>query len=433
MDTAQIRREFGSALSLLAREERRLLGGAVLVVLGYAVWVGATGAAINYGTDFAGEPLSVSTWSSTTTAVFALVTLLWVVVPAAVVTRLVDGAITNSSGNIASQYRVHHPFVLVAPFLLLALLITAAGIGAGTFPTPLFGVVAALGLFALVRTVAASYRAFSFSHPLLVKAFLFLALSVTAIATLAGAATVADREAFVEDAAAGIADLLGFGSVETFLVGETVVNGVTIPYLLAAAAGVPAGLTLVYVVVQLLVAGVQRYQRPDVPRADLRTGQRYPDFARPVSESTPTDISKQSSAGASDTGSSSSTSSSASPTSSSGSSPSTASSSASSSGTTASATGTGDTDTGTDDDEDEEEEDDQEVEKADHTKVFTPPDDVDGVGIDDGPSAGGAMTGTTSTDDSDESGYRCPSCDDRFGPDASFEYCPTCGSELEEE
>jgi rRNA maturation endonuclease Nob1 len=65
-----------------------------------------------------------------------------------------------------------------------------------------------------------------------------------------------------------------------------------------------------------------------------------------------------------------------------------------------------------------------------HTKVFKPPsgDDLD---VDDGASD----ASTTSSEETavvSESGYVCPSCEDRYGADASFDYCPTCGSELEE-
>jgi RNA polymerase subunit RPABC4/transcription elongation factor Spt4 len=72
--------------------------------------------------------------------------------------------------------------------------------------------------------------------------------------------------------------------------------------------------------------------------------------------------------------------------------------------------------------DDEDDEDD-----VSHTKVFKPPSDDDF----DSPSTEASETTSEDTAVVSEDGYVCPSCEDRYGADASFDYCPTCGSELE--
>jgi hypothetical protein len=287
--------------------------------------------------------------------------------------------------------------------------------------------------------VPASYRVFSLSRPRLVELFVFLALAVAAVGIPVSAASVTGRQAIVDAAAAGIGASLGTSAVETLLLGSTTIAGTTVPYLLGAMAAVPTGLALLYGVVQVVVGGIQRVQKPEVPQKEIRAGQRHPNFARPTygdSSERSTNVSRTS---ASDGGSSV-----ASPTSGSGdsgatdsattSTTATASGSAADAGTdTADDTDTDDVDDGTDEGEDG----DDEFDDANHTRVFTPPADGGDVDFDagtdttaaggSGSTAGGEETAVVS-----ESGYRCPSCDDRFDADASFRFCPTCGSELEE-
>ena len=436
MDTAQIRREFVGSIRLLGAGEARLLAGAVAVAVGFAVWVGATGAALNFGLDLGEQPTSVAAWEATSTVALGLVVLLWVVLPAVAVTYLVDRAVTNANGNVHQRYRVTHPFLLVAPFLLLFAVGVVVAVGLGSVPGPLLAGLSVVGLFALVRTVPASYRVFSFSRPRFVEFSLCLALAVDAIAIPVSAATLTGRQAMVDAAAAGIGAKFGTTAVETLLVGSTTVGGLTVPNLLAATAGVPVALTLLYFVVQLVVAQVTRMRSPDVPRGELRTGQRYPDFAHPMhgkstddstattsSGSTSTTTSSSTTATAGSAGTSSTSSGSASGSASAGS----AGGSAATTSTPASTATTGsgastETASVADAPDDEDDEDD-----VSHTKVFKPPSDDDF----DSPSTEASETTSEDTAVVSEDGYVCPSCEDRYGADASFDYCPTCGSELE--
>jgi hypothetical protein len=425
MDTARIRRELGGSIRLLWAREQWLWGGVVAVLAGFALWVGATGAALNYGADFAGQPLSVSAWSTTTTVVFATVTVLWVVAPALLVTSLVDRYVTNVSGNVHTHYRVDHPVLLVVPFLLLVVAGVAGAVALGTVPTALAAALLAVGLLVLVRTLAYSYRVFSFSVPILVEAALVVSLAATAVALLVGAATLAGRRTFVENAADGVADLVGSPTVADVLTGTTTAGPVTVSTLLGLAAALPTGLAVVYILVQNAVGLVSRLREPDVPRSQLRTGQRYPDFARPIAEQSAPATSSDPNAPTSPDSPGNGASGSASQGDSSG---------TSATADTETAAADGASDAGKSADVGEESTDD-----VSHTKVFTAPDDdeFDGAvpGVDDVPGTDGGdeETAVVGNAGGGADGYRCPTCDDHFGPDTDFAYCPTCGTELQSE
>jgi hypothetical protein len=420
MDTARIRRELGGSIRLLWAREQWLWGGVVAVLAGFVLWVGATGAALNYGADFAGQPLSVSAWSTTTTVVFATVTVLWVVAPALLVTSLVDRYVTNVSGNVHTHYRVDHPFLLVVPFLLLVVAGVAGAVAVGTVPAALAAALLAVGLLVLVRTLAYSYRVFSFSVPILVEAALFVSLATTAVALLVGAATLAGRRTFVENAADGVADLAGSPTVADVLTGTTTAGPVTVSTLLGLAAALPTGLAVAYILVQNAVGLASRFRKPDVPRSQLRTGQRYPEFAHPIAEGSagdtsgdpsgrPSPDSTASGSGSQDASSATDTTADAKP-----------------------AAADGASDAG----EPADEGDDDPTDDVSHTKVFTAPDeefDGDVPGVDNVPGTDGGNDGTAVVGDSGGDGYRCPTCDDHFGPDTDFAYCPTCGTELQSE
>lgn len=452
MDTARIGREITATFRLLVTEERRLLGGAALTAIAYALWVGITGVALRYGTEAAGMAFSTTTWNSTTTLILGLGGFLWVILPAGVVTYLTGGALTNASGSVRQYYRFKHPSLLAVPFLLLFAIGLGAGVALGQIPVYLFGILSVFGLFALVRTIAVSYRVFSFSRPLLVKTFLFLSLALTAVTILVSAATVAGRDAILATVTSGITERLGTSAVETYLTESISLGGVTVPYLLGVSTLLPAVLSLLYLGLQFVAGLINRVQKPDVSRSKVRTGQRHPDFAKPVSTSSSNSRStrvKSSSSGASTqtaaNGGSSSSAGSSTATSSS-STTSTASTSSDSSGqsttTTADTESTSSTESqsgvaGTDDDE-------ATSDDTSHTKVFTPPaddedDDSGEISADEFESLvpenddSGGTTESETAVVQEKSGYRCPSCDDRFDAGASFEFCPTCGSELEEE
>jgi hypothetical protein len=429
MDSARIRRELSGSIRLLWARERWLWSGLFAVLAGFAFWVGATGVAMNYGAEFAGQPLSVMAWSATTTAVFAVVTVLWVLVPAAVVTYLVTGYVTNVSGNVHTHYRVDHPFTFVAPFLGLFLAGAGGAVALGTVPAALAGALVAVGLLVLVRTLAYSYRVFSFSVPLVVQAALFASLAVTAVALLVSVATLAGRRAFVEAAATGIAGVVGSTTVADVLTGTTTAGPVTVPTLLGLAAVLPAVLALGYILVQNLVGFLNRSRKPDVPRSRLRTGQRYPDFARPVSQSpdggaapTPSSGTATANGGTPSRPDSSSASATAAP---------------ADSSETATADDTGSESAGKGSEAESDCED--PADDVSHTRVFTAPDDggfdADVPNLDDGDDAGDdtAVVGGAGGTPIDSNGYRCPTCADTFGSGTNFAYCPTCGTELQPE
>ena len=411
MDTARIRRELRGSVRLLWTGERWLWGGAVAVLLGFGLWVGATGAALNYGVEFAGRSVSVVSWSPTTTVAFVTAFVLWVVAPAGIVTYLIDRSLRNVSGNVHTHYRVKHPFVLVAPVLLLFAIGAGAAVAVGDVPASLAGVLVAAGLLTLVRTTAYSYRVFSLSIPQLLHFSLFVSLAVTAGALLTGVATVGGRRALVTDTAAGVADLLGRPTIADAATGSTTAGPVTVPTLLGAGAALPAALAVGYVLVQSLVGLANRARSPDVPRSRLRTGQRYPEFARPTTEASAGDAPSRSTPDP----------------------PSDAPPSS----------GTADTATVSDNpDQSNETAVDEASDTLRHTKVFTTPDDdVDespAVGDTATPASAGragneetAVVGSADGDVPGGEGYCCSTCTETFGLETEFAYCPTCGTELE--
>lgn len=422
MDSALLSPELRGSVRLLWARERWLWGGLLAVLVGFALWVGATGAALNYGADFAGMPLSVAPWTSTTTAVFAAVVALWIVAPAALVTYLVDRYVTNVSGNVHTYYRVEHPILLVAPFLVLFGVGVGVAAAVGDVPAALAGVLVSVGLLALVRTLAYSYRVFSFSVPAVVQLSLFASLAVTAVALLTGVAVIAGRRAFVTNAAAGVGDLFGTGRVVDIVTGTTAVGPVTVSTLLGLAAVLPAGLAVAYLLVQALVGLGNRVREPDVPRSNLRTGQRYPEFAHPVSQRS---ADSGASRPATDTAASDTAG---------------AAASASAAPESATASDTANAADGVTDDEQSGTKETDDADDVSHTKVFTAPDDGDAEdipGLEDAETDSAGDSGAEETavigdaDDSAGDGYECPTCTETFDSGTDFAYCPTCGTELE--
>ncbi len=445
MDFPRIRRELAGSLRLLWTAELWLYGGAVTVLAGFILWVGATGGALAYGADFAGIELSVIEWSSATTVVFGVVAVLWLLAPAALVSYLLSRRLTNVSGNVHTHYRVQHPSLLVAPFVVLYALGIAVAVGLDEVTPALAGALTVVGLLVLIRTIAYSYRVFSLSVPLLLYAGLFLSLILVAVTILVGAGLVAGRRPFVEAAAAGVGDLLGTGVIEDIVLGSRTVGPVTVPTLPALTAGLPVGIAVLYILVQSASGLVARLRKPDVPRSKLRTGQRYPAFAHPISgqsagdTTTAGDTTVSDGAGTADSGVDESA----------------VAGAVGNAGAGGEAVEASDSDASGDDAGHETEADDA----VSHTRVYTAPDDADfdGTvpGVEDVPDAtpadeSGGMgpdteltdeygetavadesDETTSADDAD--GYRCPTCDTQFDPDTNFAYCPTCGTELQPE
>ena len=455
------REDLVSSFRLAVTEESRLFGAGLLALVVYALWVGLSGAALTFGADALNVSLSPEPWTGAKTGLAAVALLAWVVVPAAVAAWLLVGQLTNESGNIAQRYRYRHPGVLLAPpavLLAVALVATVALDG----PWPAFVVVVFAALFLLARTVAYGYRVFSLSAPRALAAAAALSFLALAVALLTGGATAAGREGYLEAVTEGFTGAVGADAAATIVTGSVTVAGATLPAAVVAAVAVPAGLSVLYLLVQTLGGGVNRVRKPDVPRSDLRTGQRYPDFARPTT-------SRAGGAGGSSTsGASSSPKASESPTAPTGSgagagpgstasSTKAATSSASSTGSRSSstdsspdpaapaeATGGG---TGNDSDDsptvDTGPADSQVTDDVSNTRVYTPPNDGDDgddplpFGADPGDGGDGAdtdvepgesaRTGTTGSTAGEEP--VCPDCDEPHDPGAVF--CPACGAALE--
>ncbi len=283
MDTGTIRDELVASIRLPVAEERRLTGGAVVALFAYGLWVGATAAALTYVVDFAGRSVTVDPWTTTTTVVFGVGVVLWLLAPAAVGTYAVSRGLTNVRGNIASWYRFNHPSLLVAPPLVVFAVLAGVGLSRGAVSEPLAVGLVVFGVFLLVRTVAYSYRVFRLSVPGLLLVFVFVSAVVVGAALLAGSATMAGRPALVGRVIDGVEGLVGIDL--GWLTGTRTVASVRVHPLPALAAAVPAGLSVLYLAGQTLASVVARLRQPAVPRSKLRTGQRYPRFARPTTAS----------------------------------------------------------------------------------------------------------------------------------------------------
>ena len=457
MDTGRLRRDLVTSLRLPLTGERRLFGGAVLALCAYALWVGATGAALSFGADVTGKPFSVGQGSTWTTVASGTTIVLWVLGPAGVGTFLLVRQLTNVSGNLEHHYRVQYPGVLVWPPLVGFAVAGATAVSLRAVTVPALVLLVVLGSYVLVRTLAYSYRVFSLSVPRLVQVFVFVSASVLTVTLLAGTATFAGRAAAVEETARALAALSGWSGLTGLVTGTTRVVGVAVPTLPGLAAGLPVGLSLTYLGPQVLAGLVSRGAGFTVPRSQLRTGQRHPEFARPTVNSSPangrgagspdrsgTDIdsddvdSPTARDSASNLGPVSSTDGDLSRSGGGGPSP-------GESGTEATS---------------------EAEDSVSHTRVFSPPDDFDadvadtpgevgspsgGRGDDTGPATTGPTDtaidsdpreprgerGTTDVEtdrsDRDGGGYSCPTCGDTFSGETTFAFCPTCGSELEPE
>ena len=125
------------------------------------------------------------------------------------------------------------------------------------------------GAYLLVRTVAYSYRVFSFSYPAVVLFGTFLTFLLYAIAGVVQLAAVVGQGEMVVDAVA----VLGV-SVDVY---GTVGSGpLAVPTVLAAGAVAPVAVAVGYLLVQSLVAAYVVRAEPTVDRGSLRAGQRNP-------------------------------------------------------------------------------------------------------------------------------------------------------------
>ncbi len=424
MDIGQIGDDAWTSLRTSWREEAWLPAGGILAAVVYPLWLGLTGAAVSFLAGAIAGDVTIQPWTSMTTALVALLGLLWVVGPAALATALTVGRVTNYNDNLRTGYRLRHPLLLLGPPLLvlgLGLIALAGTRSAGIVP---MGLLLAGAVWGAVRTTAYAYRVFSLSLPLIAWGLLFATASAISVATLVLGGLAIGRTALVADLLAGLATetgVTGLGSLHTSTVG---VAGVGIPTVLAAPIAVSVGGSLGYVAVQLPWSVVVRLWRPTVRRPELRTGQRYPRFARPTTSASPSNVSR---AGRTTT-----------PDASTGAADQT------------DGTGGGDEDASDasrpasvaadDGSDDETPEPDDEMDDVTHTRVFTAPDDADVAApadlVDDASedadtsgATGSLRDRETTVTDGSTPGGPCPDCGTSVAATATV--CPDCGTDLE--
>jgi len=260
MSDSHARLELRQSVSLLATEWWLLVGVVAGYVL-YGVWVVATGIAL--GSVAPSLATTVTTVGSTAVTAGTLVAaVLWLAVPALVVTRLLDRQLSNTSGNLVDRYRINHPGVLPALPGVLALLFAAAAVAVGpSAPVVALGAVASIHL--LVRTLAFGRRVYSFS-----PSPLFPVLTALSSGSLAAAWLV--HTPVLPEAVGRQAARAGVGPVV-----ETAIAGTTPATALGVLVAVPALLSGSYLAVQALVAYRVRARAP-LANPTKRGEQRYP-------------------------------------------------------------------------------------------------------------------------------------------------------------
>lgn len=405
------------------RQELWLPVGAPIVAVAYALWVGLTGAAVTYLAGAVAGSLTFDPWTGLTDLVVAMLALLWVVGPAAIAAVLVRDRVTNVRGNLATGYRLRHPLLLFLPPVAV-LGVGVAGLATVGATVPVLAVLVVGAGWLPVRTVAYAARVFSLSLPVVAHAVTFLTAAAVAVATLVLAAGAIGRGALVDAVTTGLAARTGVDGVASLASGTVDVVGAPLPAALAAVVAVPVGLSTAYVGVQLVASAVARVVKPTVRRPELRTGQRYPAFARPTSGATPT-----SGGGGSQPGG--------------GSGPSHGRGAHSAANGDGTARGDGDDDDGspgtdgddtrdTDSDDtgpagvDEADEPPDVVTDVSQTRVFTPSEDASSID----PDAVANAEAVEGGDDAAEADSRCPDCG-RTVPDAPRDgTCPHCGAEF---
>ncbi|SFS02804.1 hypothetical protein SAMN05216559_2692 [Halomicrobium zhouii] len=395
------RRELADSFRLVTGDEQWCLRDLLVGVVAAAVWIGGTGALAIQVADVLGVPLGLGVGESPSPLAVGLFAVLWLAVPAVAVTVRIRRRTLNLRGNVEQYYRFEHPAALLAPPALLVVVAVVVGMALGGFPSSVSLVLLPVGLFALIRTLAFSYRVYSFSHPLVVHLFVAVSTTVALASALAAVGMATGQGQFTERVlrAAGLPSwVLGTVSVE-----GVVVSGV------AVVAALPVGLALAYVLVQTVVSLAVRLVEPDVDRSSMRTGQRYPPFLDSTTPVGTSVDSSDSSAGSTGTDTDAST--------------------ADRGPTESDGDGTDSEDSVESDDEGED------LDDVSNTRVFTPPaDDGDG-GF--GSSTAGETRSVPGTDDevtsSTGGGSRCDACGETFSMETDVRFCPNCGTALDGE
>lgn len=281
MNTEYLHHDLKQSFLLIVTQERRLLAGLLGGLVLYALWVGTTAAALEQFAEFATLSTTLDPWTSDTTGLAAVGVILWVILPAVVAGYGVNRAVTNSHGYLAKPYRLRHPAtLLVAPLVVVlcgfgALVVLSDGYR-GAVLLLLVGTV-----FFHIRVLPYSYRVFSVSTPRLVAASFVLTGAVVSTALLVEGAIAAGQSTVVDAVGAGLASVLGIEALGG-IGGTTTLAGIAVPTMLGLAAATPLVLGGLYLLFQAAIGGINRLQSPTVARTEIRTGQRYPEFAKPT-------------------------------------------------------------------------------------------------------------------------------------------------------
>lgn len=256
LPTEELRR----SVSLLATEWWLFAGGLAGYLL-YGFWVVATG----IGLSSVVPSTTVTTVGGTAvTATATVAVVLWLLVPAAVATWLVERQLSNPHGNLEKHYRLEPPASLVAPPAIAVVVFVLAAVAVGPrLPVVTFGAIASLHL--LVRTVAYGRRVYSFSP----RPLFTLLTGVSAVALAAGWLVHAPQlpgAAGQQVARAGVGTLVDTG---------TAIAGTTPSTALGVLVAVPALLSGLYLLVQAAAAKRVRARAP-LANPDKRAEQRFP-------------------------------------------------------------------------------------------------------------------------------------------------------------
>lgn len=393
--------EAWKSVRLAWREELWLPAGIPVAVVAYALWIGLTGAAVTTLADAVAGGLTLEPWTGLTDLVVLTLGILWVVGPAALATLLVRDRVTNVRGNLATGYRLRHPLFLFLPpsVVLLASLGTFAATGATAGPLYVLAVALLVlgGIWFLVRGVAYAYRVFALSFPAVEHAIVFLTAVVVAVTSLVLGLAAIGREALVDTLSAGLAARTGIDALAGAPAATTPILDVPVPTLVVAVVVVPVGLTAGYVALQLVASVVARIVKPTVRRPQLRTGQRYPAFARPTSGATASSPTPSRTDTSSDDGQA------------------TTSGESRADASDAQAPVAPADESASEPSEESEEPDEEDIETSvSHTRVYSPPEDAEPMDPD---AVGGNSTPTS-----------CPDCGASVSP--GDETCPDCGADL---
>lgn len=407
--TGRPRRELHNSFRLIVDAERWFLRDVILGAVGLAIWITGTWILIPKIVHAAGISLGVGSTTSPSITAVAIFCVIWVVIPAIAIAVEIRRRTVNIRGNIEKHYRVDLPGSLLAPPALFLAVAGAILLVLGTVPWYVTIVLVPFCLFGLVRTLAYSYRVYSFSYPLIVQ----LGVFVSAMATIAGAllsiATATGRQS---DAVQALSTL----GIPARFASQTTIAGVT-GHGLWIAILPPIGIALAYLLVQSTVAQINRTVEPAVDRDQMRSGQRYPPyFERSTQVVTP-------------------------PRANGGTRPSTkrgghadASEAMDGTGSSADTRSTADSDMSSETDVDSAihgggagtAQNEADLDDVSHTRVFTPP------ASERGPATGGNDTDAGESGDRDPvSNDLCPSCGATLDGGSSIQFCPHCGTQLD--